>query len=115
MEMTATWRVPASGTPVAIPELFFQTVQLEFLTQGIAVDAKHVRGFALVAPDVFHDDFKQWTFHFVNHHGVQIAVWFLAIEIVEITLKRASHASCKWAFACVMFFHAARPASARSA
>ena len=68
-----------------------QVVIVEFAAQGVAVDAQPLRGLALVAAGLAHDDLEQRTLHELHQHFVH-GVRLLAVQITEEGFEVVAHA-----------------------
>ncbi|GEM_PF-3365209 len=64
----------------------------QFLAQGVAIDAEHIGGFALIATDKFHHADQERTFCFTKNALVQTGGCLVAIDCGEIVAQVAVNA-----------------------
>src|SRR6185503_7201896 len=81
---TFTFRVSLPMSSRLDPQL------LDFLAQGIAIDAEHCRRGALVARGLAQHRLDQWPFDVLEHHVVDRG-GLLAVHVAEIALQGTLH------------------------
>src|SRR5690606_6351080 len=63
----------------------------EFASQGIAIDAEHLRGGSLIAIGVAENELQHRSFDIGDHHFVDRGRFF-AVEVAKILFERAMYA-----------------------
>jgi hypothetical protein len=93
MKFYALRRAPARGSgareaapPLSAPAALQQSVLLQLLAQGIAIDAQHLRRVGLVALRAQHDDFKDRFLDSEDDHVVDVRCLLFA-QVVEVFFK----------------------------
>src|SRR3954449_9527813 len=69
------------------------TVTLDLLAQGVAVEAEQLGRDGLIAADFVQHHFDQRLFHTADDHGIDLSR-LLPVQIPEVAVQGSAHAAC---------------------